>query len=122
VSQESLFQFTGHRLVRNFGFDRSGEVARLILMIRAQEGRARLLLINPEPLEDLFAIIWADELWIYADEPEGEPGRIKVEFWVDGFCQFTADSVVDLDKNGYETDPGSADLDYRTGPIPGEDR
>ena len=95
-------------------------ISDLIARARSEDdaaARARGELVNPEPEHELFNIVQAEEVWIYEDEPEGMPGRIKVEYWVDGFCQFSADSVTDLVDHSYDTDPGSPLIGYETGPI-----
>jgi hypothetical protein len=118
MTQESLYQFTGGDLVREFAYDRSGDRPSLVLTFVGQEGRARLLFVNPYPEDELFSILSADEVWIYEDDPDGQTGRIKVEYWVNGFCQFTADNLVDMEEaSNYDTDPGDDRVSYQTGPI-----
>ena len=116
MSEEYLYQFTGRELVREFSFNRMAEYPRLSLTIEGREGAARLVLVNPYPTNDLFALIDAEELWISEDAGDAGSGCIRVDFWVEEFLHFSADGVIDLDQKGYETDPGS-ESDYLTGPV-----
>ena len=117
MADENLFQFVGPDLVRDFAFTRLPVRSQLTLTFAVHGRESHLLFVNPEPEHELFDIMKAEEVWIYEDEPPGVPGRIKVEYWVDGFYQFSADSVTDLGDHTYDTDPGSPLIGYETGPI-----
>ena len=98
MASQNLFEFDGQDLVREFSFRRSGTWSRLTLTLASDRRTRRLLFENPRPLEVLFSIIDADQIWIWEQEgnEDSDAGRFKVEFWKEEFFHFTADSVIDI--------------------------
>jgi hypothetical protein len=116
----NLFEFEGPQLVREFSFRRSAEGSRLVLAFETDHGSARLLLLNPQPVADLFSIIGAEQVWISIEEDSsGGPGQVKVEAWHEGFLEFHADDVVDLHAASYDTLPETPVGSLAEGAEPG---
>jgi len=116
LSREILYQFTGFEVVREFSLDRTDDQLRLSFTFKGREGEAQLLFVNAFPVDDIYSILDADEVWIFDDEDFQDVGRIKIEYWVDGLHQFTADNVFDLEEAEYEFEHDD-DVRYKTGPI-----
>jgi len=104
MDERNIFEFDGPTVVSDFAYSRTRNGSTLSLTFTSAEGRRRLLFENPEPVEELFAIIETDQVWVSADRSI-TPGRIKVEYWTDGYHEFSADSVVDLEAPSYDTNP-----------------
>ena len=104
MSEDNLFEFEGPNLVSDFSFSRTRNGTTLTLAFTTAEGRRRLLFENPEPVAVLFGIVETEQVWVSADRSV-DPGRVKVEYWTDGYHEFTADSVVDLEAPTYDTKP-----------------
>ncbi len=115
LSREILYQFTGVDVVREFTLDRSDDQLRLTFTFKGREGEAQLLFVNAFPVDGVYSILEADEVWILDDDEFIDGGRIKVEYWVDGLHQFTADNVFDLEEAEYDFQQD--DVRYKTGPI-----
>jgi len=104
MAERNLFEFEGPGLVSDFSYSRTRTGATLSLSFTTSQGRRRLLFENPEPVVELFAIVETEQVWVSADRSV-DPGRIKVEYWTDGYHEFSADSVVDLEAPSYDTKP-----------------
>ena len=115
MSREILYQFTGFEVVREFSLDRRDDQLRISFTFKGREGEAQLLFVNAFPIDDIYSILEADAVWLFDDDDFTTVGRIKVEYWVDGLHQFTADNVFDLEEAEYEFEQD--DVRYKTGPI-----
>jgi hypothetical protein len=114
MDQGNLFEFEGAELVAAMDLRRSQGRLRLTVTFTTPDGYRRLRFDNPDPLDEVFPIVDAEQAWVYLlpSEP-AQPGRIKVEYYAGEFHEFTAETVLDLDPAFYDTKPDLAveDLD-----------
>jgi len=101
----NLYEFSGPDLVKEIHFSKPMGANHLTITFACSEGERRLFFENPRPLDDVFPIVSAEQVWIHAESPGGPAQQVVVEYWVKGFCQFVADSVVDADIASYDTRP-----------------
>lgn len=103
----NLFEFEGPEIVVGMDLRRSQGRVRVTLTFATPEGHRRVRIDNPDPLDEVFPILEADQVWVYLLPPEpGQAGRIKVEYTAGEFHEFVADAVLDLDPGSYDTSPG----------------
>ena len=89
---------------------RSRGRVRVTATFATPSGHRRVRFDNPEPLEEVFPLLDAEQVWVYLLPPgASEPARVRVEFFVGDFHSFSADAVLDLDPDAYDTRPGATD-------------
>ena len=85
---------------------RSQGRVRVTVTFATRDGHRRLRFDGPDPLDEVFPIVAAEQVWVYPVEPEpGEPLRVKVEYFAGAYHEFCVDAVVDLDPPSYDTHP-----------------
>jgi hypothetical protein len=103
----NLFEFEGPELVAGLDLRRSRGRTRVTVTFATPAGHRRVRFDNPEPLEEVFPLLDAEQVWVYLLPPGAEePARVRVEFVVGDFHSFSADAVLDLDPDAYDTKPG----------------
>ena len=116
MDEGNLFEFEGTGLVRLMTFSRTLRGLRLLVCFETPQGAFRLVFENPEPHDALLGLLEAEQVWIYQDrDNESTAGRIRVTYWCDGFREFFADAVDDLDSASYSTHPDLTDPDRQPG-------
>lgn len=103
----NLFEFDGPDLVAGLDLRRSRGRVRVTVTFATPSGHRRVRFDNPEPLEEVFPLFDAEQVWVYLLPPNVEErARVRVEFYVGDFHSFAADAVLDLDPDAYDTKPG----------------
>jgi hypothetical protein len=103
----NLFEFEGPDLVAGLDVRRSRGRVRVTVTFATPSGHRRVRFDNPEPLDQVFPLLDAEQVWVYLLPPGVEErARVRVEFYVGDFHSFAADAVLDLDPDAYDTKPG----------------
>jgi hypothetical protein len=106
VGQGNLFELEGPELVAGVDLRRSQGRVRVTVTFLTADGHRRLRFDGPDPLEEVFPIVDAEQVWVYLLEPQpGQPLRTTVEYFAGDYHEFAVDAVVDLDPPSYDTRP-----------------
>ncbi len=103
----NLFEFEGGpELVAELAVRRIRGRVQAVVTFATADGPHRLRFDDPEPLDQLYPIVDAEQVWVYQlPARPGELPRIKVEYYAGEFHELSADAVLDLDPGPYATNP-----------------
>jgi hypothetical protein len=104
--QRNLFELEGPDLVAGLDLRRTQGGVRVTVTFSTPDGQRRLRFDDPDPLDEVFPIFAAEQVWVYPVEPgPGQPLRAKVEYFAGVYHEFCVDVAADLDPPSYDTDP-----------------